>query len=142
MKKIILLLIPLLVLLSCGKDNESPGSFTWNYDGTNYTANFKAAYSSSMGQPYIIGGLGSSIVTAYSGPRIHVLSFNPGTYSFGGIAPNSLNFIDPAGFDISATDGGVIITSNSNNKLSGHFSATLANGKTITGNFSELPIQP
>ena len=141
MKKIILLLIPLLVLLSCDKDKESSGSFTWNYDGSNFIANFKAAYSSSMGQPFIIGGLGSSISPG-SGPRIYVISFNPGVYNFGGIVPNSLNFVDQLGFDINAIGGGVNITSNSNNKLSGNFSASLANGKTITGNFSELPIQP
>jgi hypothetical protein len=140
MKKIILLLIPLLFLLSCGKDNESSGSFTWNYDGTNYTANFKAAYSSSMGQPYIIGGLGNSITTPNSGPHIYVISFTPGTYSFGGIVPNSLNFVDQLGFDISAIGGAVNITSNSNNKLSGNFSAALANGKTVTGSFTDLTI--
>ena len=141
MKKLIYFLIPALLILSCDKDKDSSGPFTWNYDGTNYSANFKAAYSASMGQPYIIAGLGNSISTPNSGPRIHLISFSSGNYSFGGIVPNSLSFVDLVGSEVSAIGGSVNITSNSN-KLSGNFSASLGNGKTVTGSFTDLIIQP
>ena len=142
MKKLFYLLLPALIVLACDKDKNSSGSFSWSYDGINYTANFKAAYSASMGQPYIIGGLGNSVTTPGSGPRIHVISFSPGNYSFGGIVPNSLNFVDQVGNDISAIGGSVNISANSNNKLSGDFSATLGNGKIITGSFADITINP
>ena len=139
--KLLIILIAAITVLSCEKDKDD-ANFTWTFLGQNYTANFANAYSASMGAPLIIGGLGTSISSPGSGPRINVISFAPGVYTFGGIVPNSLNYVDPQGFDLPALGGSVTITSNNDNKLSGNFSATLGNVQTITGSFTNVRINP
>ena len=139
--KLIIIFFTAILGLSCDKDNDD-ANFNWTYLGQNYTANFANAYSASMGAPYIVGGLGSSISSPGSGPRINVISFAPGVYTFGGIVPNSLNFVDPQGFDIPALDGSVNITTNNDNRLSGNFSATLGNVQMVTGSFTNVRINP
>ena len=147
--KLLRLTIAILVIsaISCKKSGNSndSDSFTWTWNGTNYTGNFKEAFTQSLSLgPLIIGGTGSTVYSAGSGPRISLNSLNAGVYTLGGGITNSIMFIDPNGNNLQSTTGTLTITSNSNSKLSGNFSATLVNGvgqnNSLTGSFINIKI--
>lgn len=138
------LILTLALLSSCKKseDTQLVSSFTWNYNGTNYTTNLKAAYLHSMAVgPTIIGGTGTSVTSPGIGPCFTVSSFNAGTYSFGSGSGNALLYVEANGNTLSGGTVILNITINSNDRLSGNFSGNLSNGNPLTGSFSDLLIE-
>lgn len=140
----------IIILISgmqaCKKSGDSD-SFTWTWNGSNYTGNYKEAFIQSLGSASnIIGGTGSAINSSGSGPRISVSSLAVGTYSLTGSFPNTIYFVDPNGDNLGTTTGVLNITSNTDSKLSGNFSATLINAASqttsISGSFSNIKISP
>ncbi len=137
----------LLSVLPACKKSDPASSFTWTWNGTNYTGNFKEAYIQSLGSgSNIVGGTGTSLFTTGTGPRIAVSSLSVGTYNLTGTLPNTIFFVDPNGDNLATTTGTLTITSNSDNKLSGNFSATLVNASSqntsLSGSFSNININP
>ncbi len=130
----------LVILNSCNKSDSKANSFTWTYGTTNYKAIFNAAYLQSLSvNPIIVAGTGTSLNTLNIGPRFTVSSLNIGTYTFV-TSPNSMFYIDDLGNNLAANTGSVTITANTNNLLSGNFSATLSNSVIVTGSFVNVSI--
>ncbi|MEO6539342.1 MAG: hypothetical protein ABIN74_00070 [Ferruginibacter sp.] len=128
-----------------GDPQNTSGSFTWNWNGTNYTGNFKEAFLQSLSPtPIIIAGTGPAAHTAGTGPRISLNSLNAGTYNLGAGLTNAIVFIAPNGDNLQSLAGVLHITQNANSRLSGDFSATLidpaSQTSTLTGSFSNIII--
>ncbi len=141
-----IIIILFLIIQSCKKSNDSD-SFTWTWNGNNYTANYKEAFIQSLGSgSYIIGGTGSALNSSGTGPRISVSSLSVGSYNLTANLPNTIYFVDPNGDNLATTTGTLNITSNSNSKLTGNFSATLVNATNqntaISGSFTNIKISP
>lgn len=135
--------------LACKKSDHSTyaESFTWVFADTNYTANFRSAFISSMSitGPLIVAGTGNSLINHGTGPSITIPSFNLGTYTFVSGTNTRIHYIDDAGFVLESISGTIAITENLNSRLSGNFSATLIDIlgviHTITGSFTNIPIE-
>jgi len=130
---------------SASLDNSS--SFTWTWNGTAFTGNFKEAFQQSMSTtPIIISGTGTTLISAGSGPRISVNSLSVGTYTLGSGLTNTISFIAPNGDVLQSMSGTLNITANANNRLAGNFAATLVNGSSQTssfmGSFINIKISP
>jgi hypothetical protein len=143
---IIILVTVISIIQACKKSSDSD-SFTWTWDGTNYTGNYKEAFIQSLGSgSHIIGGTGSTINSAGTGPRISVSSLNVGSYNLTSNLPNTIYFVAPNGDNLATTTGTLSITSNSNSKLTGNFSATLVNATnqntSLSGSFTNIKINP
>ncbi len=137
----------LLSIMQACKKSSTSDAFTWTWNGTNYTGNYKEAFIQSLGSgSNIIGGTGSTINSAGTGPRISVSSLNVGSYNLTSNLPNTIYFVDPNGDNLATTTGTLTITSNSNSKLTGNFSATLVNAAnqntSISGSFTNIKISP
>ncbi len=150
LSKLLVAILALSLFLSCSKSGDSQNnadSFTWNWSGTNYTANFREAFLQSLSStPLIIGGTGTAVYSAGTGPRITVNSLNVGSYNLGGGITNSVSFITPNGDNLQSTTGTLNITLNANSRLSGNFSVTIINlasqTSLLTGSFSNIKISP
>ena len=141
---IVILAIVISIMQACKKSSDSD-SFTWTWNGTSYTGNYKEAFIQSLGSgSNIIGGTGSTINSTGTGPRISVSSLNVGSYNLTSNLPNTIYFIDPNGDNLATTTGILSITSNSNSKLTGNFSATLVNTTnqttSLSGSFTNIKI--
>ena len=141
-------LLFVLNFTACKKSNDTnySNSFTWTFTGTNYIANFKTAYQTSIGSgPLIVAGMGTSEISSGTGPRISLTSLNTGTYNFGTGSTNVFRYVNDAGEALGVTSGTLNITENSNNHLSGNFSAILidisSTTNTLTGTFSGIDIE-
>lgn len=139
-------LAALLLLSSCGKDNP-PGQpaeskFTWTYNGTTYVAKQHAANMSGIGAPSIVAGMQVSPFAGGTGPRINLSSLQQGTYAIALSGANQFQYIDDTGNVEAGTSGSLNITKNTGTLLSGNFSVTLTNTKTITGEFVNTAIKP
>lgn len=143
-----LVVLCLLLFFSCNKSDDSQNeavSFTWTWNGTTYTGNFKESFLQSISlTPMIIGGTGSSLPSTGSGPRISVNSLATGSYVLGDGVTNYITFIAPNGDNLQSTAGTLTITQNANNKLTGSFSANLLNptgqNSALNGSFTNIKI--
>ena len=133
------------ILLSCDKSNTlepaAESKFTWLYDGTTYVAKQHTAMLTSIGGPSIRAGLQEGM-QAGSGPRINLTSLNQGTYTIASGNVTYFDYIDILGNPHQGSAGSITIIKNANSLLSGNFSVTLSNNKTITGDFTDTPIKP
>lgn len=140
--------LTLLVFLSCKKSDQQRSAaniFTWTIDGTNYTANFRNAYSySASTTPIIVAGMGNTLAASGTGPSITIPSFNEGICALAASTNYYIHYIDNSGAVLESRDGYINITAYSNNHLSGNFSAVLTDASSvehvISGNFTEIPV--
>jgi hypothetical protein len=139
-------------LTSCKKNNNSdtkpPSDFTWTFTGSTYKANLDSAYVHYDLTPYLIIAItGTNFYTSFNRKIYFSLtSFNPGNFNIvPGPGSNILQYVDELGFDHSGVSGTLIISSNSNNLLSGNFTAIIAGpsgNNPISGTFTNVPIKP
>ena len=149
---ILLILTTCFFLFSCKKSensNNSINSFTWTFQGINYTANQDTAFVSGqgIGTTTIYAGNGISYLSFTRRFYFYLTSFNVGSYTFGPGpgSPNHFNYIDEMGFDWGGTSGTFNITAKTNNMMSGNFSGTLngpAGNQPVSGNFTSMPVKP
>lgn len=147
------LLVLLIFSFSCKKsrDDQTKNNFTWIHNGISHITNLDTAYVSHGGLalfPYtIIAGENRPGYNIFTRVEFNLTSFNVGTYTInaGSGAFNRLTYRDDAGNTLIGAGGTLTITTNSNNYLSGNFSATLTTGSGVssllTGNFSNMPIR-
>lgn len=148
---IAILLILFMFSFSCKKSGHDTNSFTWVHNGISHTTNLDTAYVSPGGLallPYtIIAGENRPGYIIFRRVEFHLTSFNVGTYAVnaGSGAFNRLTYTDDAGSTLIGAGGTLNITVNSNNYLSGNFSATLITGSGVssllTGNFTNMPVR-
>jgi hypothetical protein len=139
----------LVSLLACKKSDqaEAVNSFTWTYEDSNYIANFRTAYISSISitGPIIIAGTGNSIMSKGTGPSITIPSLNVGSYPIGANPNNQIQYIDDEGFALQSIAGTINITENTGSRLSGNFTATIIDATSVnhslTGIFTQIPIE-
>ncbi len=144
-----------ILFISCGKNNDddtppaNPNSFTWTFQGNNYTATQDTAFTSGLGlAPFVIyAGTGSSYLLYVRRLFFYLSSFNPGTYTFGlpPGASNTFSYLDDAGINWSGINGSFIITTNSGGRMSGSFSGELSGpggNLPVSGSFSNMPVKP
>ncbi|HMK03422.1 MAG TPA: hypothetical protein VK489_04495 [Ferruginibacter sp.] len=140
--------LSIFIFISCNKSDDSQdesSSFTWTWSAITYNGNFKEAYLQSLSvTPVIIAGMGTSLQSPGTGPRISLNSFNVGSYNLVSGIANTISFVAPNGDNLQSTSGTLTITSNSNNKMNGNFSATLINAvglnSSLIGSFTNLRI--
>lgn len=135
-----LLLLPLMFLAACAKDDTKPddepaqqnqGSFTWLLsNGQSLSADSAYAFKSI------------TTVYAFKGSNnieINLSSLSPGTYSISSATGNSFSYVN-AGATSSGTAGNVVISANTANALSGSFSVSLSGGTltSVTGSFNDI----
>lgn len=150
MKKIITLslivccVVILILLNSCAKDNTSPtnqsssnnpasvAGFTWTANGSTVKADSGFCISQF-----------NNIIAYKNGASVNIIlsSLDVRTYSISLSTGNTLDYEDNLYHTFNATHGNVIISSNSNNKISGSFSASFSGSvvTNISGEFSNLP---
>jgi hypothetical protein len=141
--RILILISVLLFFLSCKKNDTAslPNSFIWIYAGSNFTACADTVFTSTFsGEPVIIARRNADPAFPNEKFLISLTSLGEGTYTFGITAP-FFSYIDDAGNTLYGS-GSFTISSNKNNLLNGNFSTTLTNTKTITGQFTSMPIKP
>ena len=138
-----LILITAFLFFSCKKSdysNSTANSFTFTYDGNTYTTNVDSAVTTSLGPFIVIANFSSGLFTKIQGS---LTSFNIGSYSFG-TGASTMRYIDNAGNLLQVTSGSWNITANSNNLMSGNFSATVVDASSVThstsGSFTNMPI--
>lgn len=141
-------LVGIGLLTSCKKSSQDDTSnFTWTYQGTTFTAGSHKAYVYTMAtHPIILAGKGQSVTSSTLTVGITVSAFTPGTYTVTNSGANTVYFVDDAGFDHWGTSGTVTITSYSNNRISGSFSAIIqgpgGSSQPISGSFTDTPVEP
>jgi hypothetical protein len=151
---IVFLFVILMFFYSCkkaGDDQANNNSFTWVQNGINHTTNLDTAYVALGGlslSPYtIMAGENKPGYIFYRRVEFNLTSFNVGTHTVnaGSGAFNRLTYTDDAGTTMIGAGGTLNITANSNNYMSGNFSATLITGagvsNLLTGNFTNMPIR-
>ena len=149
MKKIFsLVLITLLTIasVSCSDNDDitvtpvvpiAADGFRWTENGTVTVL--------TVDNPYVNGQF-NSIFAVRSGTTIYEINLTattPATYTLGGSSLNSLFYNNTnASTSFSPTSGSVIITSNTNNKLTGTFTATGTGGgvTSVSGSFKNIVI--
>ncbi len=141
----ILVTAAILLITACkksGSDNDD-SSFTWNYKGVDYKANYTLARSVPDVGANIVGGLGNSALTPGSGPSFNIIPLNTGLYVVGP-GENFARFIDTEGNDRQAV-GLITISSIANKKLSATFTLQITDpsgSHTLTGVINKIPITP
>lgn len=139
-----------IILFSCSKSNDGGqqqvnSSFTWTFNGNGYTATLDSAFINYPLVPYmLIACIGTNFVTNHTTEIWFDLnSLNQGSYT---ITPgnNKLYYIHDNGDNYSGISGTLNITSNTNNRLSGNFSA-ITNGALgnipVTGTFINVAVR-
>jgi len=137
-----------IVILSCNKSSgDDQWSFTWTHQSSSHSATSANAYISQIDLdkgPNHIAASDPSLPRNYK-VSIYLTSLNPGSYSVS-LTTNKVRYIDDAGYDLAGAAGTVIISSNSNSKLSGNFSMKLINASSDTtmlnGSFAGIPLHP
>lgn len=147
-----LLLLIIVSSFQCEKDIENAplpnNRFYWTHEGVSYSADISGAYEQSVALApyYIVAIMGTNINTNFTRKvGFSLSSFNTGNYTITPGGQNRLSYIGDGGFNYDGINGTLTITANSNNLLSGNFSVTLAGpagNSNITGNFSNIPVQP
>jgi hypothetical protein len=136
--------LSMLFFISCKKNDAatSPNSFTWTYNGNNFTAYADSAIKSNFaGDAVIIPRKNADPALPNEKFVIILSSLGMGTFTFG-IGTPSLSYTDDLGNTFYGSSGALYITSNKSDLVSGNFSATLTNTKIITGQFTSVPIKP
>jgi hypothetical protein len=144
-------LILILMLLGCKKNQsqvESQSGFSWVYKGNAYQSNCDTAFSTAGSSRtfVIMAGTGFTINNLTTGPTFNLNSLQPGSYSLDTALTNShviMNYMIGGGEVLYASAGTFTITTNSANKLSGNFSATLTTGfgnEPLIGTFKDIPV--
>ena len=149
MKKIAIIFILMLTIVSCSKNNDSNDSWSFirTHQNVSHSATSADAYISQVGL-----GLGPNQIVATissSGPNYRVSmrlsSLSPNSYSVS-LASNKFDYIDDSGNNLAGAQGTVTISLNSNNKLSGSFSIKLINASSdttaIIGSFTNINLHP
>ena len=142
----------ILCFFSCkksGNDQANTNSFTWVHNNISHNTKLDTAYISHSGMaPYtIIAGEKKPGYIIFVRVEFNLTSFNVGTYivNDGSGAFNRLRYTDDAGNTLIGAGGTLNITANSNNYVSGNFSATLITGSGVssllTGNFTNMPVR-
>lgn len=134
---------------SCKKSLDDRNSFTWTHNGITHTTKLDTAYiSHGSRQAFtIIAGENKPGYIFFQRVEFNLTSFNTGTYivNDGSGAFNRLTYTDDAGNTLIGAGGTLNITANSNNYISGNFSATLITGagvsSMLTGNFTNMPVR-
>jgi hypothetical protein len=137
-----------IVILSCNKpSDDDKWSFTWTHQSSSHSATSANAYISQidLGKgPNHIAASDPSLPRDYR-ISIYLTSLNPGSYTVS-LSTNKVRYIDDAGFELAGAAGTVIISSNSNSKLSGNFAMKLINASSDTtllnGSFVDIPLHP
>ena len=142
----------LLLSSSCNKSNDpdpNPASdFTWTFRGSTIKADLDSAFVNYDLAPYFIKAItGTNFRHSFTRLISFTLtSFNPGDFAIAsGPGSNKLEYIDELGYIHAGISGSLTIASNSNNLMSGNFSAIMAGpsgNEPITGNFSNVPVKP
>lgn len=137
---------------SCDKPNDPdpkpPSDFTWTFRGSTIKADIDSAFVNHDLAPYFIKAItGTNFRHSYTRLISFTLtSFNPGNFIIvSGPGSNKLEYIDELGFIHTGISGSLTIASNSNNLMSGNFSAIMAGpsgNEPITGNFTNVPVKP
>lgn len=149
---LVFMFVILVFFSSCNKskdDQANTNSFTWVNNSISHTTNLDTAYISHGGMaPYtIIAGEKKPGYIIFVRVEFNLTSFNVGTYivNDGSGAFNRLTYTDDAGNTLIGAGGTLNITANSNNYVSGNFSATLITGSGVssllTGNFTNMPVR-
>jgi hypothetical protein len=143
------LFVILVFFGSCKKDHANSNSFTWVHNNISHTTTLDTAYISHASRPHhtIIAGENKPGYIIFQRVEFNLTSFNVGTYIIndGSGAFNRLTYTDDGGYTLIGAGGTLNITANSNNYMSGNFSATLITGagvsSLLTGNFTNMPIR-
>lgn len=139
---------------SCKKSVDgqaNSNSFTWVHNGISHTTKLDTAYKSMawlLLPPYsIFAGENKPGYIIFRRVEFNLTSFDVGTYAVnaGSGAFNRLTYVDDAGNTLIGAGGTLNITANSNNYLSGNFSATIITGSgtssLLTGHFTNMPVR-
>ena len=140
----------ILLICSCNKSADSSTAsynFNWTFKGTNLGTNSDSAFTTSLGsKPLIVATLNHQSVLRSRKISFSITSLSPGTYTISNGGANILEYIDDLGFVLGGTSGQLIITTNSNNRLTGNFSAILidvsSNTFPVSGSFTNMAILP
>ena len=135
----------LLLFQSCTKSDTASlkNSFTWTYNGTNFTAYADSAFRSNFsGYPFISARKNADPASMNETLVIELPSLGVSAYDLSAGTPPEFFYTDGAGNTFFGNPGSLNITANKNNLISGNFSATLNNTKIIAGQFTAVPIKP
>ena len=131
-----------LIFWSCSKSNESApqNSFSLTYNGNTYKAVNDSAVLISLGTNFVVANFSTGYFWRV---YMSLASFNVGSYNFG--SGSSISYVNYQGNPTpDATSGTINITANSNNRMSGNFTATIADHLgtiyVTSGNFTDMPI--
>lgn len=147
---IVFLFVILMFFCSCKKSGEAINkNFTWVHNNISHTTTLDTAYISHASRPpyTIFAGENKPGYIIFQRVEFNLTSFNVGTYTVnaGSGAFNRLTYTDDAGNTLIGAGGTLNITANSNNYMSGNFSATLITGSGVTsqltGNFTNMPVR-
>jgi hypothetical protein len=137
-----ILLLSLSLFTSCSKSDDPPASptggvFVWTTGGVTYTADNNNAFISG---PFAIVANKDAALASIKSFNITLTTFAAGTYTLSSAGSNQLGYFSSGGLVMSQS-GTLNITANTG-KLSGNFSTTLTGGATMTGDFTNVAIQP
>lgn len=138
-----------VLISSCKKSSNDKNNFSWTHNGVTHSTKLDTAYISHGSRPHytIVADENKPGYILFTRVEFNLTSFNTGTYiindGFG--AFNRLIYTDDAGNTLIGAGGTLNITANSNNYLSGNFSATLITGtgvsSQLSGNFTNMPVR-
>ena len=135
----------LFLFQSCTKSDTTSltNSFTWTYNGKNFTAFADSAFRSNFsGYPFVTARKNADPASINETFVIELPSLAVSTYDLSAGTPPVFSYTDGSGNTFFGNSGLFNITSNKNNLISGNFSATLNNTKVIAGQFTAMPIKP
>jgi hypothetical protein len=120
--------------------------FKWTFEGQNYTANIDTSYLTTLHTWMIYAGNGQTMHTLTREVAFSLTSINTGTYSLAPGNGNYFGYLNDAAVFFPVISGTIEITNNTNNVISGSFSATVGNVttgiKSISGSFNNFVVKP
>lgn len=145
----IFLFVVAVFLCACKKNKSDDNNFTWVHNSISHSTKLDTAYIAHSGRPRftIIAGENKPGYIVFVRVEFNLTSFNKGTYivNDGYGAFNRLTYTDDTGNTLIGVYGVLNITENTDNYLSGNFSATLISGSGVTsqltGNFTNMPVR-
>jgi len=132
-----------LAFYSCSKSDDNPASptggvFTWTTGGATFTADNNNAVISG---PYAIIANKDAALASIKSFNITLTAFAVGSYTLSAAGANQLSYFTSGGMVMSQS-GTLNITANTGSRLTGNFTTTLTGGATMTGDFSNVSINP
>jgi len=139
----ILFVVGVLTFYSCSKsddDTATPtgGVFIWTTGGATFTAD---NVNASLSGPFSIVANKDAAIASIKSFSITLSAFAVGAYTLSAAGANQLGYFTSGGMVMSQS-GTLNITANSNNRLSGNFTTILTGGASMTGDFSNVSINP